>query len=331
MVRPPLELEQAARDVAERKLPSVVDRLHRGEPVDLDVETRPIEVGAAGEIGRLAAALTAVQRVAVSVAVDQAALRQSASETYVNMARRSQSLVDRQLALIDELERYEAGAVRLEQLFKLDHVATRMRRNAEGLIVLSGSEPGHRWNEAVPLTALLRAAVSEIEDDTRVRALPIPPIAVVGYAGVDVAHLLAELIENAASFSPPQTAVLVAGEVVSSGYLIEIEDRGIGLSDAELLAGNQRLGNSPVADVTVSRMLGFYVVGRLAQRHGIKVQLRHSPYGGITARVLLPVAPSGAARRRPRAGRGHGRRGPAQRHRPWWRAPGGPTRRCSVG
>jgi hypothetical protein len=227
--------------------------------------------------------------VAVSVAVDQAALRQSVSEMYVNMARRSQSLVDRQLTLIDELERYEADAVRLEQLFKRDHLATRMRRNAESLIVLSGSEPGHRWNEAVPLTALLRAAVSEIEDYPRVRVLPIPPIAVV-HAGVDVAHLLAELIENAASLSPPQTAVLVAREVVSSGYLVGIEDRGIGMSDAELLAGNQRLGNPPVADVTVSRMLGFYVVGRLAQRHGIKVQLRHSPHGGITALVLLPVA-----------------------------------------
>jgi hypothetical protein len=165
-----------------------------------------------------------------------------------------------------------------------------MRRNGESLIVLSGSEPGHRWNEPVPLTALLRAAVSEIEDYPRVRVLPIPPIAVVGHAGVDVAHLLAELIENAASFSPPQTAVLVAGEVVSSGYLVEIEDRGIGMSDGELLAANERLGNPPLADVTVSRMLGFYVVGRLAQRHGIKVQLRHSPYGGITALLLLPVA-----------------------------------------
>src|SRR6266702_4299454 len=211
MVRPLLLLEQAAMDVAERTLPSVVDRLHHGEPVDLDAETRPIGVGAAGEIGRVAAAFTAVQRVAVSVAIDQAALRQSVSEMFVNMARRSQSLVDRQLALIDELERHEADAVRLDQFFKLDHLATRMRRNAESLIVLSGSEPGHRWTAPVPLGPLLRAA-------------------------------------------------------------------------------NERLSNPPLADFTVARMLGFYVVGRLAQRHGMKVQLRHSPYGGVTALVLLPMA-----------------------------------------
>src|SRR6266487_2902838 len=219
MVRP-LLLEQAAMDVAEQKLPGVVDRLHRGEPVDLDAETQPI---------------------------DEAALRRSVSEMFVNMARRSQSLVDRQLALIDDLERHEADAVRLEQFFKLDHLATRMRRNAESLIVLSGSEPGHRWTEPVPLASLLRAAVSEIEDYTRVRVLPVGAISVAGHAGVDVAHLLAELIENAAWFSPPHTAVLVAGELVPSGYLIEIEDRGIGMSDAELLAGNERLGNPPLA------------------------------------------------------------------------------------
>src|SRR6266487_2774690 len=246
MVRP-LLLEQAAMDVAEQKLPGVVDRLHRGEPVDLDAETQPIDVAAAGEIGRVAAAFTAVQRVAFSVAIDQAALRRSVSEMFVNMARRSQSLVDRQLALIDDLERHEADAVRLEQFFKLDHLATRMRRNAESLIVLSGSEPGHRWTEPVPLASLLRAAVSEIEDYTRVRVLPVGAISVAGHAGVDVAHLLAELIENAAWFSPPHTAVLVAGELVPSGYLIEIEDRGIGMSDAELLAGNERLGNPPLA------------------------------------------------------------------------------------
>src|SRR6266568_648634 len=263
MVRPLLLLEQAAMDVAERTLPSVVDRLHHGEPVDLDAETRPIGVGAAGEIGRVAAAFTAVQRVAVSVAIDQAALRQSVSEMFVNMARRSQSLVDRQLALIDELERHEADAVRLDQFFKLDHLATRMRRNAESLIVLSGSEPGHRWTAPVPLGPLLRAAVSEIEDYPRVRVLPVGAVAVAGHAGVDVAHMLAELIENAAAFSPPHTAVLVAGE---------------------------RLSNPPLADFTVARMLGFYVVGRLAQRHGMKVQLRHSPYGGVTALVLLPMA-----------------------------------------
>jgi Nitrate and nitrite sensing/HAMP domain len=289
MINPLVELEQAARDVAERKLPSVVERLHRGEQVDLEAETLPVEVGARGEIGAVAEAFTAVQRVAVSVAVDQAALRQSVSEMFVNMARRSQSLIDRQIALIDQLEKNETNPDQLEQFFRLDHLATRMRRNAESLIVLSGAEPGHRWSQPVPLASLARAAVAEVEDYTRVQILPMEGAQLSGPAGVDVVHLLAELIENATAFSPPDTSVVVAGEAVSSGYLIEIEDRGIGMSDADLLAANERLASPPVADFTLSRMLGFYVIGRLAQRYGIKVQVRHSPYGGVTALVLLPA------------------------------------------
>ena len=289
MINPLALLEEAARDVAERKLPGVVERLHRNEPVDLDAETTPVEVGAAGEIGRVAAAFTAVQRVAVSVAIDQAALRRSVSEMFVSMARRSQTLVDRQLALIDELERNESDPDRLGQLFKLDHLATRMRRNAESLIVLSGSEPGHPWSRPVPLIGLVRAAVAEIEDYTRVQVVPMAPVELSGQVGIDVVHLLAELVENATAFSAADTAVLIAGEAVSSGYLIEIEDRGIGMSDEELLAANERLASPPLADLTVARMLGFYVIGRLAQRYGIKVRLRHSPYGGVTALVLLPA------------------------------------------
>ncbi len=290
MINPLLELEQAARDVAERKLPSVVERLHAGEAVDIGEETRPIEVGIRAEIGRVAEAFNAVQRVAVGVAVDQAALRRSVSEMFVNMARRSQSLVDRQLALIDQLEKNETDPDQLDQFFRLDHLATRMRRNAESLIVLSGAEPGRRWSQPVPLASLARAAVAEVEDYPRVQIMPMEGVELSGPAGIDVVHLLAELIENAAAFSPPDTSVVVVGEMVSSGYLIEIEDRGIGMSDADLLAANERLANPPLVDFTLSRMLGFYVIGRLAQRYGIKVQVRHSPYGGVTALVLLPPA-----------------------------------------
>ena len=289
MINPLVELEQAARDVAERKLPSVVERLHRSEPVDLEAETRPVEVGAGGEIGRVAEAFTAVQRVAVSVAVDQAALRRNVSEMFVNMARRSQSLIDRQIALIDQLEKNGTDPEQLAQFFKLDHLATRMRRNSESLIVLSGAEPGRRWSQPVPLASLARAAIAEVEDYTRVKVMPMEGVELHGPAGIDVVHLLAELIENATAFSPPDTTVVVSGERVSSGYLIEVDDRGIGMSDAELLAANERLANPPLADFTRSRMLGFYVIGRLAQRYGIKVQVRHSAYGGVTALVLLPT------------------------------------------
>ncbi|HET6748125.1 MAG TPA: ATP-binding protein, partial [Actinomycetes bacterium] len=199
-----------------------------------------------------------------------------------------QSLIDRQLELIDDLERNEADPDALENLFKLDHLATRMRRNSEDLIVLSGAEPARRWTQPVPLVDVVRAALAEIEDYNRVELLPIDDVGVAGQAVADIVHLLAELIENATSFSPPGTKVQVAGQAVSNGYVLEIEDRGLGMSDDELVEANERLANPPVVDFALSRMLGLYVVARLAQRYRIKVQLRHSWYGGITALVLLP-------------------------------------------
>ena len=163
-----------------------------------------------------------------------------------------------------------------------------MRRNAEDLIVLSGAEPARRWSQPVPLVDVVRAALAEVEDYNRVELLPIDDIGVAGQAVSDVVHLLAELIENATSFSPPGTKVQVAGQQVSNGYVLEIEDRGLGMSDDELVEANERLANPPMVDFALSRMLGLYVVARLAQRYNIKVQLRHSWYGGITALVLLP-------------------------------------------
>ena len=229
-----------------------------------------------------------VHRVAVQLAGREAALRRSVGDMFLNLARRSQSLIDRQLELIDDLERSEADPDALDNLFKLDHLATRMRRNSEDLIVLSGSEPARRWSQPVPLVEVVRAALAEVEDYNRVELLPIDDIGVAGQAVSDVVHLLAELIENATSFSPPGTKVQVAGQPVSNGYVLEIEDRGLGMSDEELVEANERLANPPVADFALSRMLGLYVVARLAQRYNIKVQLRHSWYGGITALVLLP-------------------------------------------
>ena len=300
MVGPLRRLKDAAERVARRTLPGVVERLQAGERVDLDAEAAaPIEIHAKDEIGQVAEAFNTVHRVAVRVAGEQAALRKSVGDMFLNLARRSQSLVDRQLELIDDLERGETDPEALENLFRLDHLATRMRRNAENLIVLSGSEPARRWSDPVPLIDVVRAAIAEVEDYTRVELLPIEPLALAGQAVSDVVHLLAELIENATSFSPPGTKVQVAGQHVSSGYVVEIEDRGLGMTDPELVEANERLANPPTIDFALSRMLGIFVVGRLATRYGVKVQLRHSWYGGVTALVLFPeklvVRPSGGA------------------------------------
>jgi HAMP domain-containing protein len=295
LARPLLVLERTARGVADEQLPGVVERLQdAGEELDLAgitlAASAPVPIRSRDEIGRLAEAFNAVHQVAVRVAVEQAALRRSIGEMILNLARRSQSLIDRQLELIDELER-DAEDDALEQMFKLDHLATRMRRNAENLIVLSGGgDAARRLTQPVPLIDVVRAAMSEVEDYRRVELLPIDEVAVTGHAVADVVHLLAELIENATSFSPPGTRVQIATQQAATGYVLEIEDRGLGMSDQELLDANRRLANPPAIDFAVSRVLGLYVVGRLARRHAVKVQLRHSWYGGVTALAMLPTS-----------------------------------------
>jgi hypothetical protein len=312
MVGPLRTLTRSANEVADERLPGLVDKLHHTkDPRDLDVIPEPVPVSSRDEIGQVSAAFNSVHRVAIQVATEQAALRKSIGDMFLNLARRSQSLIDRQLELIDDLERTEADPDALENLFKLDHLATRMRRNAEDLIVLSGAEPARRWSQPVPLVDVVRAALAEVEDYNRVELLPIDDIGVAGQAVSDAVHLLAELIENATSFSPPGTKVQVAGQQVSNGYVLEIEDRGLGMSDDELVEANERLANPPMVDFALSRMLGLYVVARLAQRYNIKVQLRHSWYGGITALVLLP--PTVAVRApMPEAIEAPSRRGPAE-------------------
>ena len=230
---------------------------------------------------------------------EQAALRQSISDLLHNLARRSQGLVDRQLELIDELERKEVDPGRLDELFRMDHLATRMRRNVENLIVLSGVDQRRRWSESVPLRDVVEAAVGEVEDYSRVQVAGIYDLTLAGQAASDVAHLLAELVENATSFSSPTTRVEVSGGPAGNGYVLEIEDHGIGMSDTELAEANRRLAEPLAADVAVSRMMGFHVVGRLAARHDIRVQLRHCWFGGITALVLLPAVLLGSAGEHP--------------------------------
>jgi PAS domain S-box-containing protein len=230
---------------------------------------------------------------------EQAALRKSIGELYHNLARRSQGLVDLQLELIEELERGEVDPDRLEELVRIDHLATRMRRNAENLIVLSGVEQHRRWSEPVPLRDVVEAALAELKEYSRVQVAPLHDLRLSGQAASDVAHLLAELVENATSFSPPVTKVQISGDPVGTGYVLEIEDRGIGMSDAELIQANRRLTAPLAADIAVSRMMGFHVVGRLASRYGIKVQLRHSWYDGVAALVLLPAVLLTSAGERP--------------------------------
>ena len=289
MLRPLRLLEASAKDVAQNRLPGVVAKLQRstGEAPDLSHELEPVRVPSRDEVGEVAAAFNAVNQVAVRVAAEQAALRMSIGDIFLNLARRSQALIDRQLELIDELEA-EADSKTLSSLFQLDHLATRMRRNAENLIVLSGAEPPRRWTQPIPLGEVVRGAIAEVEDYQRVALVPMEEVAVPGHAVADIIHLLSELIENATSFSPPGTMVRVGGQPAATGYIVEVEDRGLGMGDDELQEANERLANPPTIDFAVSRMLGLFVVGRLARRYNIRVQLRHSTYGGITALVMLP-------------------------------------------
>jgi signal transduction histidine kinase len=290
LLRPLGLLQSSAEGVAHSQLPGVVERLQRAEPVDLNAETRPIGISDRHEIGQVARAFDAVHSTAVRVAAEQAALRRSVADMFLSLGRRLQALVHRQLELLDELERTEADPQQLHSLFRLDHLATRMRRNAENLLVLSGAEPVRRWSDPVPLPRVLRAASAEIEDYNRVGVMPMADVRVVGHAVSDVVHLLAELIENAAAFSPPGTRVQVSGEPAAHGYLLEIEDQGIGMSDEELAEANQQLARPASIDLAGAQRLGFYVVGRLAARHGVKVRLRRSWFGGVAALVLLPSA-----------------------------------------
>jgi hypothetical protein len=288
MAEPLQRLRGRAIEIAQHRLPDAVQRLRTTDRGDLDVQVEPIGINSKDEIGQVAQAVDDIQQVAIRLATEQAALRRSIGDMFTNLARRSQTLIDRQLELIDDLERNETDPDTLEHLFRLDHLATRMRRNAEDLIVLSGADPGRHWVQSMTVVDVVRAAAAEVEEYQRVELLPLANLEVAGHVAVDVIHLLAELIENATAFSPPNTKVQIAGQAVPHGYVIEIEDRGLGMSDEELIQANERLANPPEIDFALSRVLGLYVVGRLSQRHGIKVQLRHSWYGGVTALTMLP-------------------------------------------
>ncbi|MEU7001600.1 nitrate- and nitrite sensing domain-containing protein [Nonomuraea sp. NPDC046570] len=285
-------LRGTAIELAEVRLPRVVARLRRGERVDVPREAPPIVIGpnATSEVRDLATAFDTVQSTAVEAAIEQARLREGVSEALRNLARRSQSLLQRQLKLLDHMQSHAEDPEALENLFKLDHLTTRMRRHAEGLVLLSGGVAGRRWRGTIPIEDVLSGAAGQVEDYTRIRVYPMPECGVSGSCVADLMHLFAELMENATSFSSPGNEVSVRGEPVGRGYVVEIEDRGLGMLDKDREAINARLASPPEFDPSLTERLGFAVVGLLAARHGIAVTLKPSPYGGTTAVVLVPTA-----------------------------------------
>jgi signal transduction histidine kinase len=283
-------LQRSALELATDRLPRVVERLSHGEEVDVAAEAAPPPAGRIAEITKVAVAFSSVQSTAVEAAVVQARLRKGVSQVFRNLAWRSQSLLHRQLALLDAMERRSDDPDRLAELFQLDHLTTRMRRHAEGLIILSGAAPGRGWRTPVPVIDVLRGAIAEVEDYPRVKVITQSGDAIAGSAVADVIHLAAELIENATTCSPANTEVTVRADRVANGFVVEIEDRGIGINEDELTRINDSLANPPEFDLADSDRLGLFVVARLAAKHRIKIVMRPSPYGGITAIVLLPRA-----------------------------------------
>ncbi|HEX6854831.1 MAG TPA: nitrate- and nitrite sensing domain-containing protein [Streptosporangiaceae bacterium] len=296
LVRELAELRGSAEDLAGRRLPEVIQRLRDGEDVDT-AEDDPAPAAKISEIRQVGEAFSTVRRTAVEAAVGEARLRRGISDIFRNLARRSQSLLHRQLALLDAMERRADKPDELEDLFRIDHLTTRMRRHAESLIILSGDAPARGWRNPVPLVDVIRAAVAEVEDYTRIKVTASTRAGLAGPAVGDVIHMIAELAENAAIFSPPNTPVLIGGDVVGRGFAIEIEDRGLGMSEEQRAEINERLANPPPFDLSGSDQLGLFVAGQLAKRHNVKISLRSSPYGGTTAIVLIPltlVVPEGA-------------------------------------
>ncbi|MFN8025198.1 MAG: nitrate- and nitrite sensing domain-containing protein [Acidimicrobiia bacterium] len=291
VVGPVRRLTAAAREMSQEQLPALVESLRTGADVSTITPT-VIDVQSEDEIGELAQAFNDVEQVTLEVAQQQSLLlRKGMGDLFVNLARRNQSLLERQLELLDELERNEHDPSQLDSLFKLDHMATRMRRNAESLLVLSGAEQPRQWQESIGLLDVVRSAAAEIADFPRVELVGIDErISVSGRAVADVSHLLAELLENATSFSSPESAVVVSGAITRSGFVLAITDQGIGMAPERIAESNQLLRHPPVVGLALSRALGLHVVGALAKRHGIAVEIRKGSPIGTVALVALPKA-----------------------------------------
>ncbi|WP_116244329.1 ATP-binding protein [Nocardiopsis sp. FIRDI 009] len=272
-------------------LPAILDRAQRGHRVDVHEELPLLDECGDDEIGQVAEALDSAQVAAVEAAVRQAEIRRGANRAFLGVAFRNQTLVQRQLRLLDEIEYHEQNPEALHRLFRLDHLATRARRYADNLIILGGGQSARRWRQPRPLVDVLRAAIAETEDFERVRLTSAPRALLQGQAVEDIVHLLAELVENATQFSPAGTPVDVGCAPVADGLTVEVEDRGVGMSEHGYAAAERTLNQPPEFDVMAlpdDPRLGLFVVARLAGRHGVRVWLRPSPYGGTRATVLIP-------------------------------------------
>ena len=321
LLKPLRVLRRDALDVANRRLPATVERiLADPDPVEASKHAvEPVPIFTKEETGELARSFDAVQQQAVLMATEQALLRDNINSIFVNLSRRSQALVERQLSLIDRLEQDEQDPDQLASLFELDHLATRMRRNSESLLVLSGTGLSRQMNRPVPASDVVGAAVSEVEHYARIEVLSAPDIAVQGRAVSDLVHVIAELLDNATFFSGPEMKVIVRLAMTRKKELaIQITDQGVGMSEEEIASANARLADPPDLDVAVTRRMGLYVVARLAKRHNITVRLRDNEdiEGGLIARINVPaelVQPIGAT---PRSGMTSGISGMASMQAP---------------
>lgn len=276
--------------LARDEIPEVVGRLRAGEPVPTPPAWSPSR-RTGDEVQQTSDGLAAVRQAAVAAIIHQAQGREGTKKVFLNIARRTQILIHRQISMLDALEREHEEPELLRELFAVDHLATRMRRNAENLVILGGALPARRWRNAVPMVNVLRSAVSETENYARVVVQGVPRASLSGQAVADVIHLIAELIENGTTFSPPYTQVQVSAQEVPKGLAVEVEDRGLGMGEDEYERLNDYLANPPELDVSAlgdDLRLGLFVVARLAARHDIQVTLRPSPYGGTRAVVLVP-------------------------------------------
>ncbi|MER6356282.1 nitrate- and nitrite sensing domain-containing protein [Streptomyces sp. NPDC001634] len=283
-------LRIATLGLAQERLPDVVARLDRGEKVDVESATPPLDYGS-DELGQVAQAFNTAQRTAVHTAVELADTRRGFQKVILGIARQSQNLVNLQLSKLDALERRHQDPDVLQGLYELDSTASQLRRYEENLVIISGEQPRRSWTEPVALIDILRSAVGEVAEYQRVEVHTEEDLYLSPPAVADVIHLLAELIDNATVYSPAPSPVGVRAAVVAKGLAVEIEDRGLGMSEDDYDQLNAQLAVPPQFDVVAladDLRLGMFVVARLAHRHGIAVTLRPSPYGGTTAIVLVP-------------------------------------------
>ena len=283
-------ITETARNVSQTQLPALVEAL-RDPREDVQLPSiPPIRDRGADEVGDLARSFSAMQSTLEHVATQQIeVLRKGVADMFVTLARRNRSLIDRQLAMIDTLERSEEDPDTLANFYQLDHLATRMRRNAESLLVLAGTEPQKKWKTPLEVDDVVRAVLGEVEDYRRIDVLALESVRLKGTIVSDLAHLVSELLENATSFSPPETRVRIAGHFHDDGYLLTVTDRGVGIPTRRIAELNELLARPPVVGLALEPTLGLYVVAMLAKRHGVRVKLV-SGAPGITAHVMVPKA-----------------------------------------